>query len=226
MSSLNPVFTSTFLAGNPLFADAHKSSGQLSIEIHHCDKFPLGDIATKDVPENQGVIELNLKIQKLQIGNVLIAKLSQQFNATNLPFLNKLSLDSLAGDIDDFNVVVQHGISKQHLTLAFGGGKRPLKLAGTVVLATQIMDMEMDLPLALFGVKMGQDTGIKFPITGPVNNPQFDLKGALKKNLANVPGLPGQLKGILGGDSSTTTQPADDPVNALINGLGKKKDKP
>jgi hypothetical protein len=225
---LNPVFTSTFLAGNPLFADSKKSSGQLSIEIHHCDKFPLGDIAMQNVPANQGVIELNLKIHQLQIGNVLVAKIAQQFNATKLPFLNKLSMDSLAGDMDDFNVVVQHGVSTQHLTLSFGGGKRPLKLAGNVVLATQMMDMELDLPLALFGLKAGQDTGIKLPLSGPVNNPQFNLETALKKNLTNIPGLPGPLKGILGGDSNATTKPADqndkDTLKGLLNGLGKKKD--
>ncbi|HET6248954.1 MAG TPA: hypothetical protein VFE47_14755 [Tepidisphaeraceae bacterium] len=222
---LNPPFTSTFLGGNPVFADAHKSSGKLSIEIARCDRFPLAAIMMQDVPENDGVIELNLVIHKLEIGNVLVAKIAGQLKATNLPFIKKLSMESLAGDIDDFNVLVQHGVSKQHLTLAFGGGKRPLKLAGSVTLATQMMDMQLDLPMALFGIKAGQDAGIKLPLTGPVDDPKFDLQAALKKNLTNIPGIPNNLKGLLNGADGATTQPDKDPLHSLINGLGKKKDK-
>src|SRR6185437_15028566 len=139
--SLNPLFADTFLGGdlnNPLFSSANKASGQVSVEISHCSELPMDQTVTLNVASNKGVLELNLKIVKLQIGSVLVAKIAEAMGPLkSLAGLagSKLNLDFIHGDVTDFNVLIQNGITKQHMMMTVGDKReRGLKLAGTVVM--------------------------------------------------------------------------------------------
>jgi hypothetical protein len=78
-----------------------------------------------------------------------------------------------------------------------------MHLDGTVALASEKLNMTLELPTALFGGENGplaQIAGdeLKIPITGTVDHPKFDVKSTVQKNLLHGGGIGNILKGIGG----------------------------
>ncbi|MDB5172160.1 MAG: hypothetical protein JWN51_933 [Phycisphaerales bacterium] len=248
--SLNPLFASTFLGdflNNPMFVGANQASGLLNAIVNRCERLPIDSTVTQPIPSNDGVLDMTLTVQRIQIGNAMLANVAQQMGKVTGSGVN---FASLQGDIPSFTVKIQHGVVTHDLTLAFGESKRPMHLFGDVALNTRQMHMTADFPWALFNMTpprqlaaiMGD--GVKVPLAGPVNAPQFNIVGLvqsnvqdnIKKNLTNPQDAADLLNNILGKDKKQQPNPPNNPNQPpqqqnkqdpldLLNNLMNKNDK-
>lgn len=229
--SLNPTFAQLFgdWINNPMFVTANQAAGIMDITINRCQNLPLDDTVTKQVPSNQGVLDATIKMTRVQLGNDTLQKLSDSLASSRMFGNQTLAVKSLQGEIPNLHVTIDHGVTRQDMTMTFGEGKRPLHLAGDVTMATRNMNMTLDLPFELFGIKndknltaLGIDR-ISLPLTGNVAAPQFDLGKALMQNAPqNI------LQGLLNPRKNNNAQPAsqpaeEDPFAALRDALNKNK---
>jgi hypothetical protein len=234
--SLNPAFAQLFgdWINNPMFVTANQAAGQLDITINQCTRFPLDDTVLENSPANDGILDLAIALNKVQLGNQTLSKISQQVSAVGVLGGNTPSIQSLQGDIPKLHVHIEHGITTEEMTMTFGQGQRPLNLNGTVTMATKQMNMTLDLPWHALGIQNAKQAsflsgnGLVIPLTGTISNPQFDAAKVVQENFAKQP--QDLLKGLLGGknaNQSSSSQPSDDnnPINQLQDLLGGKKKK-
>ncbi len=232
--SLNSVLAANIgdFINNPLLVGANEASGLLTCIVNQCDHLPTDTLLTETSPANQGVLDINMTVQTIQIGNATIKKISDSIASTAIFSHRTLNVSSLRGDVKSFHVHIARGITDQDMVLTLGQGDRPLHLFGTVAMKSREMNMTLDFPFVLFGASVPKEAqavvgdGVKIVLTGPVTAPRFDLGKALQQNLKS-----GDLiKGLLNkGDKSTgsTTAPAsgakDNPVNDVLDLFKKKK---
>ena len=152
-------------------------------------------------------------------------------------------LDWLQGDIKDYKIIVQHGVTSHDMTLALTKENYPLRMFGNVrITDRELMPMTIDIPPGVFKPEITRylPRGLELPLSGTVTAPQFDMGSVLQKNLfsqlTGPDGLGNLLKGIggqkgnapAGGNPQTQPgQPAQpDPLD-ILNGLinKEKKDK-
>jgi hypothetical protein len=197
---LNAVFLQ-FAEGwinNPLLIGADKAAGVLSLTIDHCNRLPTDDLLKSTAPENDGTCHMHMVLGKVQIGSPTLEKISNGL----APILGKgIIVNQLQGEIPNYTVNVAKGIMTSDMTMNLTDKKRPLHLNGTVALASQKVNMTLDLPTALFGGEKGplsQALGdnLQIPITGTVDHPNFDMKSIVQKNLLHGGGVGNILKGI------------------------------
>ena len=240
---LNPVFASDIgdYINNPLWVESDKSAGQLSVQINKCEKLPTDATLTQQVPSNQGVLDATINVNRIQLGNATLNKIGDALAATKILGGNRLNTNSLQGDVKNYHVHMEHGVTDHDMTLTLGESDRPLHLFGNVAMQTRQMHMTMDFPFALFGVKPTKQLmavvgdGVKLPLAGPVNQPQFNLAGAVQQNIKGFQGNPQDLlNGLLGKNEKpesegSTTQPAqpknDNPIEDILGAIGKKDKK-
>ncbi|HWE92370.1 MAG TPA: hypothetical protein VG269_00215 [Tepidisphaeraceae bacterium] len=246
--SLNPLFASTFLGdyvNNPLFVGASQATGLLTAIINKCERLPIDSSVTLPDPSNDGVLDMTLSVNQIQIGNPMLSQISQQIGSVAGSGLN---FSSLRGDVPSFTVKIAHGVVTQDMTLAFGESKRPFHLFGDVALNTRQMHMTADFPWTMFGMTPSKQLsavmgdGVKLPLAGPVNKPQFNLVGLvqsniqdnLKKNLTNPADAQNLLNNILGKkdknaanppNNQPSQQPAQENPADLLGDLFNRKDK-
>jgi hypothetical protein len=225
-ATLNPVFAAWSLGSylnNPLFVGASQATGLLNVTFVQCQGLALDSAITTS---DDGTATLDISIQGLHLGNP---------NWQQIASAVGVRLASLQGNVEHYQVIIDHGITTQDLTLTVGEGKRPLKLSGKVNMATtEMLPVTIDLPWKLFGISAIDKNvqnylpeGIQIPLRGKLEHPQFSVdlnkligdatQKALKDNV---------LKGILGQKNDNTTQPAgNDPLQQLQDLLkhGKKK---
>ncbi|MDB5330659.1 MAG: hypothetical protein JWP03_1810 [Phycisphaerales bacterium] len=246
--SLNPLFASTFLGdyvNNPLFVGANQATGLLTAIVNRCERLPIDSTVTLPDPSNDGVLDMTMSVKQIQIGNPMLAQISQQIGSVTGSGVN---FSSLRGDIPTFTVKIEHGVVTQDMTLAFGESKRPFHLFGDVALNTRQMHMTADFPWTMFGMTPSKQLsavmgdGVKLPLAGTVNKPQFNLVGLvqsnvqdnLKKNLTNPADAQNLLNNIMGkkdknAPNTPNNQPSQQPAQQnpadLLGNLFNKKDK-
>jgi hypothetical protein len=227
--SLNAVFLQ-FAEGwinNPLLIGADKAAGVLNLTIDHCSRLPTDDLVKSTTPENDGAFHMHMVLGKVQIGSPTLEKISNGLS----PILGKgIIVNQLQGEIPNYTVNVAKGIMTSDMTMNLTDKKRPLHLNGTVALASQKLNMTLDLPTALFGGENGPLTqalgdNLQIPITGTVDHPNFDLKSIVQKNLLHGGGVGNIIKNITGdkSNSAPSSQPANNPGNDLkgiLKGIG------
>lgn len=225
-ANLNSVLAANLgdFINNPLFAGADQASGLLTVVINQCNQLPTDSEMNVKSADNKGILDANISVGSLHLGNAALSKIlafthSQKFG------------NSLQGELKTLHVHIQEGVTTNDMELDLLESKRPLKLNGTVEMASRQMHMNLVLPPALFGAGslpgIGEE-GIQLPLSGPVNAPTFDLPGAVQKNILSKP--QDLIKGLVNpkANSGNSTQPAEKPadaVNDLINIFGKKKKK-
>jgi hypothetical protein len=210
----------------------------MTITVNKCENLPLDDTVKQPVASNTGIWDSNITVSQVQIGNPMLEKVSGAIAAISPQTLH---VASLQGQIKQWHVVIDHGVTHTDMVVEVGESKRPVHLFGDVTMLTRNMNMTLDLPWDLFGLQNNKTFaamaggGIAIPLSGPINNPQFDAGKAVQQNLIQNGGQ-NLLQGILGqkkDDKSKngqppTSQPAkEDPLKSLQDLLNqnKKKDK-
>jgi hypothetical protein len=198
--SLNPVFVKNAAGwvNNPLFIGTDKAEGVLDLVIDYCRRMPTDDLMKATTPDNDGICHLHMTLGRVQIGAPMLADVSKAIG----PLVGgKFQVPSLEGEIPNYTLDIAKGIMTTDMTMNLTAKKRPLNLAGTVALATEKLNMTLDLPTALFGGEQSPladvaGDNLKIPIAGTVDHPKFNVKSLIKKNLKN-PGK--ELKNIFKG---------------------------
>ncbi|HEX4794142.1 MAG TPA: hypothetical protein VH370_10135 [Humisphaera sp.] len=237
---LNPALAQNVgdWVNNPLYITANQAAGKMTITVNKCENLPLDDTVKQPVASNTGIWDSNITVSQVQIGNPMLEKVSGAIAAISPQTLH---VASLQGQIKQWHVVIDHGVTHTDMVVEVGESKRPVHLFGDVTMLTRNMNMTLDLPWDLFGLQNNKTFaamaggGIAIPLSGPINNPQFDAGKAVQQNLIQNGGQ-NLLQGILGqkkDDKSKngqppTSQPAkEDPLKSLQDLLNqnKKKDK-
>lgn len=225
-ATLNPVFAAWSLGdllNNPAFVGANRATGLLNITVNQCDRLPLDSSVTS--LNSDGIAKLNVSITDLHLGNPM---LEQVADATHI------DLDSFQGNVQHYEVTIDHGIVDQDLLLTVAQGKRPIHLFGKVRMADkELLPVTLELPWKLLGVK-GVDQnvqkflpeGIQVPMRGKLDHPQLavDVNKLFQEATRNA-----IQQGILGGlaqPNATQPTPEDiaNDIQKLLGG-GKKKKK-
>lgn len=225
-ATLNPVFAAWSLGdllNNPAFVGANRATGLLNVTINQCNRLPLDSYASS--PNSDGVAKLDVSITDLHLGNPM---LEQVADATHT------NLDSFQGNVQHYQITIDHGITDHDLLLTVAQGKRPIHLFGKVRMADkELLPVTLELPWKLLGVK-GVDQnvekflpeGIRIPLRGKLDHPQLavDVNKLFQEATRNA-----IQQGILGGlGQPNTTQPTPQDIGNEIQKLiggGKKKKK-
>jgi len=186
--SLNPAMSKSVMGkflNNPAFVNANQAQGLLSLEITHLDQIPLSGLLTQSSPQNKGTAVIIYSVTGLQLGSELLAVFGSE---------------SVSADINNATVKYANGIVNEDTTMMIDGNK-PLRFAGSVVLATeQFAPMTVYIPPALFDRLIpGEDQAyvpdvVVVPMKGDMNHPKLDLGQAIAQTVKQ-----GAKKAIING---------------------------
>jgi len=225
-ATLNPVFAAWSLGNllnNPAFVGANRATGLLNVTVIQCARLPLDSFVNS--PASDGIAKLNVSISGLHLGNPLLEQIA---DATHV------NLDSFQGNVEHYEVTIEHAIVHQDLLFTVAQGKRPIHEFGDVRLADkQLLPVTIELPWKLLGLK-GVDSnvqkflpeGIRVPLRGTLDHPQFavDVNKLFQDATRNA-----IQQGIIGGlGQPNATQPTPEDIGDEIQKLlerGKKKKK-
>jgi hypothetical protein len=195
---------------NPLLLDPKEASGVVNLTIDQLDRLPIDQQLKAYDPRAEGRAQLTLNLSNVQLGAPWLVKLQGALQQFNVLGENVSLLDWLRGDIQNYKIVVEHGVTSHDMTLALTKQDYPLRMFGNVRLQDRaLMPMTVNIPPSVFKSQITRylPRGLELPLSGTVTSPQFDVASVLQKSVFS------QLTG-------------PDAIGNLLKGIGGQKDNP